>query len=364
MKVLHVINGLPSGGAEKLIYDYSNHFSSSKCNIEVLILSSRNDVYSDRILANGIKVYKLSDGSVYNLLLFFSLIKFFISHRYDVLHVHLFPSFYFISILKAIGVIKCNLIFHEHNTKNGRIVSRWWRLLDKIIYKQYKYIVCISEAVKEALVNAYQLDEKKLIVINNGIDIKFCSKAIPINRNVIDKSISEDDVLLIMVARFNPQKDHQTLLQVMALLPTKFKLILLGEGETLEKTKKIAMDLGIIHRVFFLGYRSNPYSYIKASDIFILSSVYEGFGLSCAEAMACGIPVIVSNVPGMTQVVGKAGLVFETGDKFKLKNEILSITEDPILKEKMVKEGGLQVEQFDIDVMIQKLLRLYKRTLA
>ncbi|MBP8934379.1 MAG: glycosyltransferase [Prevotella sp.] len=362
MRILHVINALTSGGAEKLVFDLSQRMNRD-CNVvEVLLLSSRNDVYASRLQKLGVKVYQLSNRSVYNIFLIIPLIKFFYRNSFDIVHVHLFPSFYYISFMKKMHVIKCPIIFHEHNTKNRRIESFFLRKIDKLIYSQYSYVICISDAVRAVLMKAYNLPKNKMIVIYNGIDINECKKALPINRKDIDASILEDDILLVMVARFNSQKDHVTLIKALNKLPENFKLLLIGEGDTLNDIKTFVLNLNLSDRVFFLGYRSNPYCYIKSSDIFILSSIFEGFGLSCVEAMACGIPVIASNVPGMAQVVGDVGVLFEVGNSDMLKDKILEVLSFRNNELKIMEFR--RSEQFSIDIMIKSLYKIYNKSIC
>lgn len=362
MRILHVINALASGGAEKLVFDLSQRMNSDSNVVEVLLLSSRNDVYASRLQEIGVKVHILSNRSVYNIFLIIPLIKFFYKKSFDIVHVHLFPSFYFISLIKKIHVIKCPIIFHEHNTKNRRLESVFFRKIDKLIYSQYAYVICISDAVRTVLMKAYNLPKDKLVVVYNGIDINECKMAQPINRKDIDASILENDILLIMVARFNPQKDHVTLLKALKKLPENFKLILIGEGDMLNDIKTFVLNLNLSDRVFFLGYKSNPYPYIKSSDIFILSSRFEGFGLSCVEAMACGIPVIASNVPGLAQVVGDNEVLFEVGNSDMLKDKILEVLS--FRNNNLVIKAFRRSEQFSIDIMIKILYKIYNKSIC
>ena len=117
MKILHVINSLSSGGAEKLVYDITRSMSSKDVQIEVLTLTNKNEVYTDELRKTGFIVHTLSTSkSIYNFIVItFLLIRFFRNHTYDLIHVHPFPSFYYISILKRYHIIGCSVIFHEHN---------------------------------------------------------------------------------------------------------------------------------------------------------------------------------------------------------------------------------------------------------
>lgn len=361
MKILHVINSLSSGGAEKLVYDITRRMSSKDLQIEVLTLTNKNEVYTDELRKTGFIVHTLSTSkSVYNFIVItFLLIRFFRNHTYDLIHVHLFPSFYYISILKRYKLIKCSVIFHEHNTTNNRMNKAYFKRIDEFMYQPYKKIVCISHAVKNALLSHYSIGEGKLVVINNGIELSLCKESKPIDRKQINPTIEDRDILLVMVARFNRQKDHVTLLKAMKLLPDNYKLLLLGEGETENDIKCLSDSLELQNRVFFLGYKYNVYDYIKASDIFVLSSVFEGFGLVCVEAMACGIPVIVSDVPGMGNVVGDAGQTFTVGNEMELCDKIAELWDNQTLYKQKCKMGLDRSKLFSLQTMMEKLHDLY-----
>ncbi|SEA09436.1 Glycosyltransferase involved in cell wall bisynthesis [Prevotella sp. tc2-28] len=361
MKILHVINSLSSGGAERLVTDLMRKMNNDDYELETLIFSNKADVYSKGLIADGYVVHKLADVSIYNLLFVVpKLIIFFRKHNYDIIHVHLFPGMYYISLLKRFHCIKCPIIFHEHNTSNGRLEKPMFRLIDRFVYKPYKKIICISEAVSQMLTSVYHLSSDKICTIQNGIDLDRCKQARPVMRKVINKNLSKDDILIIMVARFNKQKDHLTLLNALARMPNKFKLALLGEGEREEELREMVSEQNLSKRVFFCGYKSNVYDYIKSSDVFVLSSFFEGFGLSCIEAMACGIPVVISNVPGLADVVGFASEKFEVGDIDGLIESIYKLIFNKDIYKEKVLMGLKQARLYSEDKMISDLGRLYK----
>lgn len=361
MRVLHVINGLTSGGAEKLVYELSCTMKEDDNHIEVLALSSLGDVYSEKIKRNKINVTFLTTGTVYSPFLLFAILQFFRKNdrTYDIVHVHLFPSLYFMSILCKLHLIDNKLIFHEHNTENRRNRYRFFKPIDRFIYSSYRKVICISEAVKIRLKEYIYIDENKLVVINNGINVKACKESCALSREEINVNLLKDDILLVMAARFTEQKDHETLVQALKLLPHNYKLLLLGEGERMNQIKLLVENLHISDRVLFLGFQSNVYSYIKACDIFILSSHWEGFGLSCVEAMACGIPVIASDVNGLKEVVKGAGLLFPSHDISSLKNQILKLTSDRMLYEEMQRKGLRRAEHYSIENMYNSLMEVY-----
>ncbi|MGL6128692.1 glycosyltransferase, partial [Chryseobacterium artocarpi] len=157
------------------------------------------------------------------------------------------------------------------------------------------------------------------------------------------------------------QKDQDTLIKTLKELPEEYKLLLVGDGERRSILENLIKELNIKDRVTLLGVRSDVYSLLKMSDIAVLSSHWEGFGLAAAEAMACGIPVLASNVEGLAQVVENGGILFEKGNVEDLKTNILKLNDTLYYKE-IVKSGIEKSQQYEIQTMVEKLLCLYTET--
>lgn len=139
---------------------------------------------------------------------------------------------------------------------------------------------------------------KKLIIIKNGIDINRF-KFSPSKRKDMRKElrISDDTLLLGHVGRFTEEKNQVFLVNLLTYLRnTKFKLILIGDGDTFTKVKAVSKKLAISKNIYFVGRKNNPEDYLQAMDVFLLPSKYEGLGLVAIEAQCSGLPVIASNM--------------------------------------------------------------------
>ena len=153
------------------------------------------------------------------------------------------------------------------------------------------------------------------------------SQVLPLQRELIDSSILNEDILICMAARFSPPKDQLTLIRSMSQLDEKYKLLLLGDGDT-SKEIKLVNQLKLNHRVYFLGYRLDADKIMKAYDIAVLSTYFEGFGLVAVENMAMGIPTICSDVDGLYNLVDGECLLFEKGNSTDLATKIKELAED------------------------------------
>ncbi len=357
MKILHIINSLETGGAEKLILDTLPILQNSSDNeVDLALLNANSAPFYDMLMKNNKgKVYELSEGSVYNPMLILKIIP--LLKKYDVVHVHLFPSQYFVAIAKVLSFSNTKLVFTEHNTGNKRMDNPKYRLIEKFIYKQYSKVICITDQVKTELNRKIKVPFEKMFVINNGINVQEINKISANNRKLF--GLNDEDKIVIMVAGFREQKDQDTVIRTMSKLPDEYKLILVGDGERRKFLENLVLENKLQNRVFLLGIRKDVISLIKMSDVAVLSSHWEGFGLAAAEAMACGVPTIASNVDGLSSVVENGGILFEKGNIDDLKNKILMLENDEVYKH-YSKLGIEKAKQYDIKLMINKLQDLYK----
>lgn len=354
MKILQLINGLGAGGAEKLIVETVPELVKLGNNVDVLLLNSNKTPFYEKLQAtNSCRIFALGK-SFYNPLYIIKIIPFL--KNYDVVHVHLFPALYFAVFAKVFSLSKVKFVFTEHNTNNRRLDNPKFQFIEKWIYKHYDQIISITNQVKEVLKEKLLIADKKIITIENGINLSHIYAASPKDRGSL--GFIEDDRLIVMVAAFREQKDQDTLIKSIAQLPNQYKLLLVGDGVRRQQLESLVDTLNLKNSVFFMGFRSDVYSIIKMCDIAVLSSHWEGFGLAAAESMACGVPTIASNVPGLADVVNTGGLLFEKGNVEDLTKKILSL-ENPDKKKKLVLAGSERAKKYDIKNMVNSLNEIY-----
>ena len=359
MKVLHIINWLATGGAEKLIVETLPLFNETQ-DFEVgLALLDATDHQFYKEFKNSsplINVHELSYSTVYNPILILKIIP--LLRKYDIVHVHLFPALYWAVIAKVLSFSKVKLIFTEHSTNNRRLSNPIFRLIDRFVYRFYDQILCISPEVKNQLQRFLKIPDNKLKIVTNGINITKINSAKGYNRT--EMGYSRADKTIIMVAGFRIEKDHETLIKVVKKLPEGYKLLLVGDGYRREIIESLIKQLDIESKVKLLGIRTDVYSLLKMSDIAVMSSHWEGFGLAAAEAMAAGVPLIASNVEGLAQVVGNSGVLFEKGNVEDLRKKILEVMENTERNQELVSLGYLKANNYDIKKMVNKTLEFYK----
>jgi len=352
MRILHVISSLFSGGAEKLVVEMCNYLVDNGHEVGLFVFVSDWDFFENRL--NPDVLYFKNENEK-----FFSLKKIRALYnaikKYDIIHVHLFHPFYIVAFLSFFFRNK-KFVHTEHSTHNNRRKRRY-KFIERIAYSRYSVTTCISEGVKKALEN--WITSSKTVLINNFVIIDEITKTKPIERKLLN--LDSSDKILVMIGSFRDrQKDQNTLIQAMTLLPSNYKLLLIGEGILLKEKQELVEALELQKKVVLLGSRKDVYSILKACDYGVLSSNWEGFGIVALEYMACGLPAIGTNVQGLNEVIVEKECLFEVGDKERLAEIIMNLERDKQLKDQVVKSQQDRLQNYDISNVMNEFITLYK----
>jgi glycosyltransferase involved in cell wall biosynthesis len=366
LKVLHIIDNLGSGGAEKLIEESLPLMKNAMgIEVELLLLSDKEDVISESLKKSGVKVDVIPLRKSRSPLNIFYIRRYIVKGQYNIIHTHLFPTIYWVSIASIfIFKNKPSFFYTEHSTHNRRRDKSYLRPLEKFIYSSFDRIISISDSTQENLIKwlkPKQRNMNKFIVINNGVNINKIREAKPYEKVGIDSDLTGAIKLLCMIGRFSKAKDQSTIIRAMKNIPKDVHLLLVGVGPLKIYNEKFAEDIGVSNRVHFLGFRNDVERILKTSYIIIQSSNWEGFGLSAVEGMAAGRPIIASNIEGLREVIKGAGILFEKGNSEELANEVINIIQDN-KKYKDIAEACLtRAKSFDVEIMVREILIEYQK---
>jgi len=350
--ILHVIPTLSSGGAEKMLVDIVREMQNQGVDCEVAVLTPSHDFFGQEIVKLGIPVFYGPTSKVYSVKNILFLKRIIEKNKYDCIHTHLFAPQLFTPIALKLARISIPLVTTEHNTHNKRRDSKKFYWLDNWLYHQYDKIIAISADTKVNLRSYLNNTGPKIEVIANGINIIQYAESQPTERTQLCESLGKDEKIVLMVAAMREQKDHETLIRASKILPQEYRIIFVGEGERMEEVQNYARENGS-SSILFLGRRSDIPSIMKASDVFVLSSKWEGFGLVVVEAAASGLPVVASDVDGLKEVVRTiGGQVFEPFNEHDLAKKIISSLESENVE--------LDVSKYTIQETVSKYLKVYK----
>lgn len=360
MRILHIISSLGTGGAEKLILDTLPLYNKKGITVDVLLLWNNKHQFTEKLIRlNCCKVYIINESSnyrdMYSLLNIFKIRN--IMKKYDIVHTHLFSPQYFTAIANY-GLNK-KLVFTEHCTSNRRIRNKFYKIFEKWCYSRYNRIVSISDEIK-SLYEEYLGIGYKIEVINNGVNLDEIKNSKSYLKSELHPSILKEDTILIQVSAFREQKDQDTVIKMLKYLPDNYKLLLVGDGVRRKVLEDLVNYLDLKNRVFLLGQRMDVPSLIKSSDFIILSSFYEGLSLASVEGLASGKPVVASDVPGLTEIVKDAGILFPLQDEKKLAEIILQLNKDSVAYNDCVQNCIERSKKYDISNMVIQHINLYR----
>ncbi len=362
MKILHVINNLATGGAEKLLFESIPKYADKEINMDVLVLNGiEYPFYSDLKKAYPSQLFSLGKSNVYNPFLVFKLIKYL--KKYDIVHVHLFPALYWVALAKWVSFSDVKIIFTEHSTSNRRMNNWFFKKVDRFIYSKYSKIICITETVKNQIKKQLQFPDERFVLIQNGIDLKKINQSKSYTKSELNLGLTEEVKLLIQVASFQFPKDQATVIKAIQNLPENVHLLFAGKGVLLEKCRELVTQLNLNSRVHFLGLRFDIPNLLKTADIVILSSQYEGLSLSCIEGLASGKPFVASDVPGLREIVDNKKLLFPFQNDIALGQIILEFLDDKNKYDAAVNHCLQRAKQYDMTKMIENHIQLYQSLL-
>lgn len=237
----------------------------------------------------------------------------------------------------------------------GRRPSRKEILILRYCFKRARGIIVPSEGVGEDLIANYGANHEKVKTIYNGIDIERV------------RALSEEEIpyikacpWIVTACRLSTGKDFPTLLRAFKIVRDTInaKLFIVGDGELSEEIRRLTLELKLNEDVVMTGFERNPFKFISKGDVFVLSSLHEGFGNVIIEAMALGVPVVCTDCPsGPREIIknGSSGILVPIGDVQGLSDACLSILKYRDLKERL-KYGGLERAE---DFSFLKMSRQY-----
>ena len=237
----------------------------------------------------------------------------------------------------------------------------FYRQIERLAGRYCQCIICVSD-YDYRLARRYNVAPPGcLAVVHNGIAAEPIPSSTPHD--------GPRPVRIIMVARFAPQKNQLLLLEAANRLPAHqpFEIILVGDGPLLPTVQDHAARLPIAGKVHFLGNREDVGQLLRDSDIFVLSSWWEGFPITILEAMRAGLPVVASDVGGCREAVvdGQTGFLFEPGDVQTLSQRLSELTADQELRRQMGLAGQEWfITRFTADKMVEDTVKIYKDKLT
>jgi glycosyltransferase involved in cell wall biosynthesis len=374
MKVLHVIPTLSDGGAEKFVADLVRHEIRLGVDARACVFRKGSvDALWCKDLPPAIELDFQPGTGVQGRLALMRLVKqvrdVIQRARPDILHTHLWPACRIVA--RATRRLSVRQVWHVHDTQ-------WW-LEEKTLYgwlrrtqirlmmrRRRPFLIAVSEAARQMAMHGLRLDEAQIVTVMNGVDTAVFQPA--------DASRAREagPVKIIMIAAFRPMKGYTHLVEAAKLLReagAQFSMTLGGDASTeyghgvREKVKQLRLE----DTVRLVGQIRDVPSELRSHDIFVLCSDTEGLPLALLEAMACGLPVVVTRVGGMPEVVenGVTGFIVQPADSQELADRLRQLIESPELRIQMGQNAAIRVRKnHDFSECAGRIVEVYNRLIA
>lgn len=312
-RILFFHPDLRGGGAEKVLVDLLNKLDTNKYDITLFTIFqegvNRNNLHSQIrqqwFFSKVFRGYSVIQRFIPERWLY----RLFIREKYDVVIAYLegvatrIISGCTDKNAKKIAWVHTKIddigIDHVHNGKASM----------RACYLTFDRIICVSELGKKTMLRYLDMPEEKLQVIHNALDVQ---SVLEKSKAPIPDAFEPNIVNLVSVGRLNPQKGFDRLLEVCRKLKEEgfsFCLRLIGTGEEEAKFKEFIEKNNLKNFIQLIGFQSNPYPWVKNSDVFVCSSRVEGFSTAVSEAIILEVPVITTDCSGMDEILenGKYG---------------------------------------------------------
>ena len=286
----------------------------------------------------------------------------------EVIHAHQYTPFFYSAIARVAAGGNPRLIFTEHGRHYPDVVGRGRRWLNRLLLAR---VATETNAVCGFSARALQaVDGFSAVpvgVLENGIEPGRYGRAVDPVAAKRRLGLSSERRYIATVARFHPVKDHRTLLEAyrsVAEARPDVDLLLVGDGPLRRDLERQAERLGLDRRIHFLGVRSDVPAILSAVDVFALTSVSEAASITLLEAMASGLPVVVTDVGGNPEIVrqGIEGLLVPRGDAVSIAQALLQLLGDAGLARQLGMAGADRVRQtYQLDRTVERHYETYRR---
>lgn len=364
IRVLHVAEA--AGGVERYL---ETLFKYSKDKVENILVCSQNYDYEKfKRLADRVIVLKMahdiqpsSDIKVERTLR--RIIK---QLKPDIVYAHSSKAGAFARIAD-LG-LNNKVIYNPHgwafNMQQSAKKKEMCKWVEKISAHFCDKIVCISDAEKESALREKICKSSKLQVIYNGIDLEEIEKTTPMSRDQL--GIPKDAFVVGMVGRLSKQKAPDIFVKAAKLIKEKIPnafFLMVGDGELRDHVEDLINQYDLNSSFLITGWVNNPTAYMKIMNVGMLLSRWEGFGLVLPEYMACGVPIVATNVDAIPNVAknGVNGMLVDKDDYHKAADAVDRLFKQPDLTSSLVKTADNIVKtKFDGKRVAQNTELLYK----
>lgn len=359
IKITFFLQNLEVGGAERSIVRLAKALNKDYFEVSFLLCCASGPLLKD--LPTNIKITDLKKSHVG--LSLSGVIKYFYREKPDIV----LSALDHVNVINIIAGLFCfkkpKIIITERSTFSrvsthsaikirNKLISRFiMPLMAKLLYKKADSIICVSKGVADDISKIIGSLSNIKVIYNPVIDDSFLEL---VNEKIEDSNFLKKSLPNVLaVGRLTKAKDYPTLLKAFSIVIKEIpaNLLIIGDGEDKSNIIDIINNLKISENVFLLGFQKNPLKYMAKADVFVLSSILEGFPNALVEAMACGVPAIATDCQsGPNEIIedGKSGFLVPVSDEVILAKMIVKLLKDAELRGRISEEGKKRAKYFSV----------------
>jgi len=360
-KILFIILNLGCGGAQRVISTIANGISKEKYDVSFMTLGKKESDFfklDSEVKRIDLDLYKPSASvseAFRNNVSSIKTIREFVNRINPDLVIS-FLNRTNVRVLISLFNSAIPLVISERSDPTHNKIGKLWSLLRFISYHKTKVLVCLSKGVSDAF---WYVPKKKKVVIYNPIEI---------SDKVDDKysfPFNKTRNYIITVGRLVEDKAQSHLIQAFSSIAEKYvnwDLLIFGEGQLRKKLTELVVSEGLSDRIYLPGETKNPIAEMKQSQMFVLTSLWEGFGNVIVEAMSAGIPVISTDCEsGPSEIIdhGKTGLLVPVGNIEKIAKAMEKLISNKESRTSLARAASQELNRFDKDSIIKQWEELF-----
>jgi len=324
----------------------------------ICLYPSNGGLYEKLALERNIPIIYLNKKPGFDLNTFKDLRNKLSELKPDIIHTHLQASIY--TVPWVIFNKRTRWIHTIHNEASKELPTIHSRIMKFFYKKNIAVPIAISEIIRKSISAFYGMSEKDIPLIHNGIDTEMFTP---------EQSESKERITFCCVARFSYQKNHKLLLEAFHIAHKNIpnvSLLLVGDGELRSEIENQINSYGITDRVQMIGNTNDVLSWLRSSDVFVLSSNYEGLPLSILEAMSAGLPIIATEVGGIPDIItnGQEGILISPGNAGEIANAMEEMAKDTQLRIQMKSNARTKAQKFDVRRMADLYGVIYRNKMG
>lgn len=291
-----------------------------------------------------------------------------VANRYDIVHTHSSKA----GMLGRLAAWAAGVrqIYHTPHTFAFQwaagVASRFYCQLERLAALVTTRLIAVSPTQRDIARRSRVCRPEKLLVIENGVNVQECAPETDQNAVRAELGVEPQELLIGMVGRLAPQKGCEHFVRAAQQVAERYpqaRFVLVGDGPLRPEIERLIERLGLRARFQLLGFRQDVHRIYAALDLFVLSSLWEGMPYAVLEAMAAGLPVVATDVPGTRDAIidGATGLLAQIEDEADIAAKLMHLLADDKLRHEMGERARRMVsERYTADRFIRRLQALYE----